>query len=303
MAIAVYDPILFGDTNGDLGLRSRAAGQDISLHLAGIGDTQTLIGDSGGLRWRAIGGDDSLESFAYGGSLVVGDASLIVERARGGNDDVLATSVVNAVAVGDALELRGAAVGGNDSVDARGNVAAAYGDAGVMSGAARGGNDLVTGAALPLTTAYLYGDAEILSGRAVGGNDTVSAIVFGALGVNTEMYGDGASLLGYSKGGNDLLVGASGNEWMWGDAATIGPLAKPGADTFVFSPMNGTDVVWDFQRGLDHVELSGFGFTEFADFADDISYSVEGASITFGARQDITLIGVHELNAEDFILV
>jgi hypothetical protein len=302
MAIAVYDPILFGDTSGDLGLRSRAAGQDISLHLANLGDTQTVIGDSGSLRWRAIGGDDNLDSFAYGGSLVVGDASLIVERARGGNDDVLATSVVNAVAVGDALELRGFAIGGNDSVDARGNLAAAYGDAGRLSGAARGGNDFVTGAALPLTTTYLFGDAEILSGRAVGGNDTLSAIVFGALGVTTEMYGDGASLLGYSKGGNDLLVGAGGNEWMWGDAATIGPLAITGADTFVFSPMNGTDVIWDFERGLDHIKLAGFGFTEFADFADDISYSVEGASITFGARQNVTLVGISELTADNFIL-
>jgi hypothetical protein len=39
MAIAVYDPILFGDTSGDLGFRSRAAGQDMSRLLANIGDT------------------------------------------------------------------------------------------------------------------------------------------------------------------------------------------------------------------------------------------------------------------------
>lgn len=63
MAIAVYDPILFGDTSGDLGLRTRAAGQDISLHLPNLSDTQTLIGDSGGLRGRAVGGPDHLTSF------------------------------------------------------------------------------------------------------------------------------------------------------------------------------------------------------------------------------------------------
>jgi hypothetical protein len=39
MAIAVYDPILFGDTSGDLGFRSRAAGQDMSRLLANIGGT------------------------------------------------------------------------------------------------------------------------------------------------------------------------------------------------------------------------------------------------------------------------
>src|SRR5262245_25315036 len=129
MAIAVYDPILFGDTSGDLALRTRAAGQDISLHLVNFEDTQTLVGDCGTLRGRAVGGNDHLDCFAYGGSLVIGDASVITELARGGNDDVVAMSMVNAVALGDALTLRGLAIGGNDSVDARGNLAAAYGDA------------------------------------------------------------------------------------------------------------------------------------------------------------------------------
>jgi hypothetical protein len=53
MAIAVYDPILFGDTSGDLGLRSRAAGQNMPPHLPNLGDMQALIGDNGTLRGRA----------------------------------------------------------------------------------------------------------------------------------------------------------------------------------------------------------------------------------------------------------
>src|SRR5258705_4361980 len=127
MPITLFQPIVFGDTSGDLAVHVHAAGQSISIHLSGLADTQTLVGDSAALLDRAAGGADDLTSFAYSGSMVMGDASAITGHARGGNDAVLSTSNISAMAFGDAETLSGHAEGGNDTVDARGNLAVAYG--------------------------------------------------------------------------------------------------------------------------------------------------------------------------------
>ena len=303
MPITVYQPIMFGDTSSDLGGHTRSPGQAISLHLPGISDTQSLIGDADSLLGQAIGGDDTLTAFAYAGSLVIGDARTIGDRAHGGNDSVFAQSMTNAVALGDALTMSGRAQGGNDSVNAQGGTAAAYGDAYSMTDHARGGDDTVTGGGFPLATTHLYGDAQTLSGYAVGGNDVLIAAVSANVPVATAMYGDGEQLLGHAIGGNDTLVSATnGNDQMWGDAAVVAPTAVRGADTFVFSISNGHDQIMDFQPGVDHIQLNGFGFGSFSDLAQHIQYTPQGASIVFDANDSILIIGVTQLSASDFTL-
>ena len=118
MAVTLYEPIVFGDTDGQLGGRAKAAGQIISLP-ADIG-TRSLVGDANGLLGRAQGGADTLTSFAMGATTVVGDAVTIGGRgAQGGNDTVLAGASGTATALGDAVNLNGRARGGDDTVEAR----------------------------------------------------------------------------------------------------------------------------------------------------------------------------------------
>ena len=300
MAIASYEPIIFGDSVFGRGI-PRFVGQDISIHMPDPGDTLTLVGDARTLLGGAVGGPDTLFCFAYAGSLIIGDAFTIAGRAQGGNDSVLATSNVSAIALGDALTLGGRASGGDDIVDARGDKAVAYGDSYDMRGRSHGGDDVVSGASFPLITTELFGDAQILSDAAIGGNDILVAVVAGSAG-GTVMYGDGAQLLEESTGGNDTLISAAqGNEVMWGDAAFVGPEAHTGNDIFVFEPGNGQDTIMDFQPGQDKLELKGFGFTVFSDLSNTISYTEQGALIGFDAANHVLVLGVNELHSSDFI--
>src|SRR5262249_5220241 len=112
MPVTLYQPMMFGDTNGSIGGMRHGLGQNISTHMPGISDTQTIVGDADTLLLRAVGGNDNLTSFAYGGSTVIGDAITITGGARGGNDQILATSMTNSAALGDAMTLNSHAQGG-----------------------------------------------------------------------------------------------------------------------------------------------------------------------------------------------
>ena len=79
MAVTLYEPIVFGDTDGQLGGRAKSAGQIISL--AGDVGTRSLVGDANGLLGRAQGGADTLTSFAMGATTVIGDAVTVAARA------------------------------------------------------------------------------------------------------------------------------------------------------------------------------------------------------------------------------
>jgi len=111
MAVTLYEPIVFGDTDGRLGGRAKAAGQIISL--AGDVGTRSLVGDASGLLGRAKGGADALTSFAMGATTVIGDAVAVGVRAHGGNDTVLPGASGTATPLGDAVDFNGRARGGD----------------------------------------------------------------------------------------------------------------------------------------------------------------------------------------------
>jgi hypothetical protein len=307
MSIALYQPITFGDTSGNLANNALAAAQTISI------DTntgpQTLVGDALTLAGHAVGGGDTLSAGGMAPTIIIGDAVTIIGRARGGDDDVTAGTEAMPTAFGDAVTLSGHARGGNDSVSAIGGSfgpmsGTAYGDSETITGHASGGDDVVT-VGLAGTA---YGDAQTLSGHAIGGDDTF----IGSLGImpggTAQMYGDGAELLGHSRGGNDTLKsGEATNDQMWGDAAVVARSAITGADTFVFSPHNGQDTIMDFRHNKDHIELKGFGFATFDDVASHVQYTPDGALIAFdstsyGVQDTILVVGVAQLSANDFIL-
>lgn len=99
----------------------------------------------------------------------------------------------------------------------------------------------------------LRGDLNSRSpGGLNGGDDTLSG-------------GSGDDRIG-GKGGNDVLFGDEGEDTLWGDAGDDlldGGLGNdllfggPGSDNFVLTPGYGTDVIADFEVGIDSLILAG----------------------------------------------
>ena len=70
-------------------------------------------------------------------------------------------------------------------------------------------------------------------------------------------------------GGDDVLNGFEGNDTLWGGA---------GADAFQFHNAETGDTIGDFQTGVDHVDLSAFGFTS---FIGDAAFSGSAGEVRF----------------------
>ena len=121
--------------------------------------------------------------------------------------------------------------------------------------------------------------ASFLSGGA--GNDRLT--VFGGIGNRL----DGGA-------GRDILVGGTGDDDMIGGN---------GADTFVFAPTTGHDTIGDFQGGPDKIDVRAFAAEDINSFADLNIAAADGNSvIQFDDANDITVLGVTELQASDFLL-
>jgi hypothetical protein len=199
-----------------------------------------------------------------------------------------------------------------------------YGDAhSFAGGTSTGGNDTLIGGAN--STNNLYGDAFSID-VGTGGNDTL----IGGIGGTNNLYGDASETRGaFYKSGDDRLVSAARTtDNMWGDFKThTGDVTNEtfGADTFVFGPHNGQDVINDFtgsqsglpQNELDIIEISGFNkgghaLNSFSDLTilpvdtngDNI---VDSSRIEFDKNDTVTVLGydqsdpAHTLVAADFM--
>ena len=76
-----------------------------------------------------------------------------------------------------------------------------------------------------------------------------------------------------------------------------------GADTFVFAPGNGADIIFDFrQSDHDRLDVSAYGFDSIADMM--ITDTGDDTRIEFDATNSVTLAGIGDpgvLHASDFI--
>ena len=112
----------------------------------------------------------------------------------------------------------------------------------------------------------LRGDGNSRSpGGSIGGNDTI----YGGAG-NDRIAG---------KGGNDTLLGQEGNDKIWGDDGDdllrggLGDdilIGGKGSDTFVLASGEGTDIITDFEIGVDLIGLvKGVTFEQLSIFPTD----------------------------------
>ena len=159
---------------------------------------------------------------------------------------------------------------------------------------------------------------------ATGGDSSVdggagSDIIIGGTG-NNPLNGNidsdfliGDLLLSEYFLGNDTLEGGPGNDLIEGGN---------GVDTFVFSPLDGSDIIAkfnidfgqinkstpvgkDFEPGTDKVNLISFGFTSFEEVMSKFSSNTEGHAQFSYQENTILFYGVtiDQLSVADFILV
>ncbi len=106
------------------------------------------------------------------------------------------------------------------------------------------------------------------------------------------IVGSGLSNTLSGQDGDDVLDGAGGDDFLIGGE---------GSDTFTFAGDFGTDVIQDFELGIDRLDFSDFG----PDFQAQltVTQSDSGAMLSFGSDATVRLDGVNaaDLTDDDFV--
>ncbi|MEX0300436.1 MAG: calcium-binding protein [Kordiimonas sp.] len=125
--------------------------------------------------------------------------------------------------------------------------------------------------------------ADLIEGGS--GKDTV----FGGAGNDNIQGGAGADLL-YNGAGNDTVLGNDGSDTLWGGSGNDRLTGGFGADVFAFGNENGLDIVTDFKKGEDIIELSAFSLTDLASSASsDTQNGILGVRLTLSAGTQVFL--------------
>ena len=84
---------------------------------------------------------------------------------------------------------------------------------------------------------------------------------------NDTLYGGEDNNVIEGSEGSDLLFGFGGNDTLNGQGGSNQLFGGEGSDTFVFDDNAGSDVIYDFEDGLDLIDLSNHStINSFADF-------------------------------------
>ena len=164
-------------------------------------------------------------------------------------------------------------LGGDDSVNGGAGADMLFGNLGADTLGGEGGDDTLFGGQ---GGDLLFGDA---------GND----VLFGNLGNDTLHGGSGADTL-FGGQANDVLFGDAGDDWLSGDLGDDTLTGGAGADIFSFAPGSGHDVVTDFTKGQDRLDISAY-----IRAGDHVSISddAQGAHVAFSTGDWVELYGVH----------
>jgi serralysin len=286
----------------------------------GVGNelANTLTGNSGENLLIGWGGIDTINGGAArdaifgveGDDILNGEAGIDYIVAGNGND------TLNGGA--DADEMYGQA--GNDSLDGGSSF-----DTDIMVGG--DGHDTIDGDSGLGDFDYMYGNlgddifyvdtpADLVFEQSGEGTDTVFANISGAgfyLYENIEnLTLQGNTPFGVGNGlantliGNDIanfLLGGDGNDILNGKAGDDVLFGEAGNDTFVFQVGNGGDVIGDFVRGQDKIDVSAYGLS----FAQLQSLFVQNGNVGAIQMSNGDLVVLHnitmsQLTASDFIL-
>ena len=272
----VGDDTLIGGAGND----SLYGGQGDDI-LRGGGGNDLLDGGRGDDRLQGGAGNDALHG-GEGNDTLLGGGGRDRLWGGSGNDDMRGGAGADRLwgGAGDDV-LRGN--GGNDTLSGGAGNDRLLGGAGrdrLLGGA---GDDRLAGGS-GNDTLFGQAGADLLKGGT--GDDVLK----GGAG-NDTLYGNGGNDTIHGGAGADRIAGGKGDDHLWGGA---------GADTFVFAPLQGRDVIHDFQPGLDRLVLNGTAHNE--DFR--IHDTDAGAEI-FSNGTTILLKGVFSdsLGHDDILLM
>lgn len=324
---------LFGGFGHDL--LNGHAGDDT---LLGQNGNDRLFGGPGNDRLDGGNGDDFLAG-GPGDDLLIGGnghdklvGALGNDTLRGGaGNDTLFGGMGNDWINGQAGHDRLVGQGGNDTLAGEGgndHLTGNRGNDSLLGGAGRDtlfgneGRDTLRGGA---DADVLYGGwgRDVLWGD--GGNDRLfgdgdNDTLHGGAGNDFLDGGAGDDLL-RGDGGNDRLIGGAGRDTLIGGAGRDTLTGGAGADVFVFTAGSSAvganrDVVTDFHRGMDRIDLSLFhdlNFIRKTAFGGDGTAEARYVATAAGAivlidsngdgRADLQLMlsGINFMNATDFI--
>ena len=222
---------------------------------------------------------------------------------RGGNDTIQGGNKADLFYGGDGDDNLQPG-NGDDSVDGgAGNdtISGGFGNDLLIGGS---GNDSISGG--PGNDTAWGGDGDdSISGSSAGddclhgnaGNDTINGGID-----NDEVWGDEGNDFLVGNVGNDTLFGGSGNDFIRGDEGNDQLYGGEGADIFYFGKNSGTDVIHDFETGMDDINVKGLGLTSWAKVQAVLAYDASGAHIDVGTNH-IRVNDVTSLSASDFIFV
>jgi Ca2+-binding RTX toxin-like protein len=167
-------------------------------------------------------------------------------------------------------------------------------------------------------TEFVFGGsgADVLYGN-FGTDDLFGGsgadIIFGGQGDDISDGGSENDLL-LGNRGNDFMFGNTGNDTLNGGSGDDTMQGNAGNDVFTFGAGSGTDVIGDFQAGVDVIQVSANLndnlTTTAADYAARVSAAADGSAIinlgdsADGATNSINLVGVQSsaVTSDFFVL-
>lgn len=251
-------------------------------------------------------GNDVLEATHSAGGNAITDVSSFLDGGSG-NDTLNAVSTANGYSVTAVNQLSGG--DGKDyvsaQIDARtlGGIGGRdlYDLANILDGGS--GNDRLEATISAVPDPYSPGTSSVENRLDGGWGDDVliATVTAGSLGSSFLKGGFGDDKLTVVGGTGNVLDGGAGRDWLIGGTGDDHMIGRAGADRFVFAPQNGHDKV-DFDKGWDKIDLKAFAAVGIHAFTDlDIDVGGGDSIVRFDTANDITVAGVTDLSAEDFL--
>ncbi|MDY6938553.1 MAG: isopeptide-forming domain-containing fimbrial protein [Cyanobacteriota bacterium] len=260
-----HEDLVYGGKDGDL-----IFGDQGSDTLSGDLGDDTIIGGTGN---PSNPEEDTANDVIFGG-----DGRDLMDGNRG-NDTIVSGS-------GDDIAFGGR---GDDIIWGEAGNDVLFGDLGNDTLCGGDGDDLMIGSnGNPNSTGD--GDDRLCGGA---GNDSL----FGNEGNDTLIGEDGDDCM-FGGQGDDTLKGGNGNDLLEGDRGDDLLIGGSGSDVFVLRVGDGSDVITDFEVGVDLLGLAdGLSFEQLT-----ITQGTTGAVVSFGTEILVTLTGVPatSLNATNF---
>jgi Ca2+-binding RTX toxin-like protein len=127
-------------------------------------------------------------------------------------------------------------------------------------------------------------------------------VLYGNTG-NDSMDGCESDDTLYGGQDNDTLIGNKGNDVLFGEMGNDSLIGGTGSDRFVLSNVGGSDIIADFEDGIDKIVLAG-GIT-FADLSIGTTNNQTLITLLTTGELLATLNGVPSnlITADDFALI